>query len=132
MRNPSAVVHPRDPILAPLKPFFDWVRGRLDAELPPLLTGVKRGWDPPNVASGASTSTTVEVPGAGFYAEDGTTLVAMPCAVGITQALAAGCSLTAAVTAKDTVTVTLINLSGGAVNIGSIAETRVAVWRFGA
>lgn len=131
-RNPSAVVHPRDPILGPLKPFFDWVRRRLDSELPELLSATKIGWNPPSVADGASTSTTVEVPGAGFYAADGTTLVAMPCTVGITQALPAGCSLTAAVTAKDTVTVSLLNLSGSAQDIGVIAELRVAVWRFGA
>lgn len=131
-RNPSPSIHPRDPILAALKGFLDFVHRRLDAEIPPLLTAIKRGWNPPNVADGASTSTTVEVRGAGFYAADGTTLAAMPCAVAISAALPAGCSLTAAVTDKDEVTVSLLNLSGSAQNVGTIHETRVMVWRYGA
>jgi hypothetical protein len=131
-RSPAALIHPKDPVLAPLRPFLDWVRRRLDTELPELLTAVKGNWNPPSVADGASTSTTVEVPGVGFYAADGTTLVAMPALVAITQALPAGCSLTAAVTDKNEVTVSLLNLSGSAQNIGTIAETRVAVWRYGA
>ncbi len=129
-RNPAPNVNPRDPVLGPLKGFFDWLHRRLDAELPTLLTGTLAGWNPPSVADGASTSTTVEVRGADFFNAEGD-LVAMPVMVAITQALPDGCSLTGAVTAKGEVTVSLLNLSGGAVNLGAIAETRVCVWRYG-
>lgn len=131
MRAPAANIHPKDPILGPIKGFIDYVRHRLDAELPELLTGTKQNWNPPNVASGSATSTTVTVLGAGFYGSRGE-LVAMPAYAAITAALPAGCALTAHVTAKDEATVTLLNLSGGAVNIGILAELRVNVWRYGA
>ena len=67
-------------------------------------------WDPVNIADGAATSTTVTVTGAsvGDFAF-----------AGFTVAVPAGAALTAAVTAADTVTVTLVNHTGGALNLGS-------------
>jgi hypothetical protein len=67
-------------------------------------------WNPPSVASGASTSTTVTLAGAAV----GDTVVAS-----FSIAVPAGLILSAAVTAADTVTVTLANLSGAAVDLAS-------------
>jgi len=67
-------------------------------------------WDAPSVASGASTSTTVTVTGAA---------VGDLATVAHSVAVPAGCLLTAQVTASNTVTVTLLNLSGSAVDLAS-------------
>lgn len=66
-------------------------------------------WDPPSVGSGASTSTTVTVAGAalGNYVSVSFSLDLQ------------GMNLTGSVSAADTVTVVLANLTGGAVDLGS-------------
>lgn len=67
-------------------------------------------WNPASVASGAATSTTVTVTGAALGdLADAAFSLAVP----------AGVVLSAEVTAADTVTVTLLNLSGGAVDLAS-------------
>lgn len=77
-------------------------------------------WDPPNVTSGASTSTTVTVSGAA---------VGDIATAAFGSAFMAGCLLTAIVTATDTVTVTLANLSGADKDFGSSPlKVRVEKW----
>ena len=66
------------------------------------------GWNPPPLADGASTTTTVTVTGASF---------GNPCSVGLSTAVPGGMLLTANVTAANTVTVTLFNKSGGTVDV---------------
>jgi hypothetical protein len=67
-------------------------------------------WNPPSVADGANTSTTVTVTGAavGNYAR-----------AAFSIAVPAGARLGAEVTAADTVTVTLFNNTGGALDLAS-------------
>lgn len=67
-------------------------------------------WDPASVASGASVSTTVTVTGAAIGD------MVLPT---LSVAVPAGVILTANVTAADTATVTLSNLSGGAVDLAN-------------
>lgn len=83
------------------------------------LSGTKT-WDPASVADGAMTSTTVTVTGAA---------IGNPSACGFSNAVPAGVSLTANVTATDTVTVTLTNHSGGAVDLAS-GTLRASVWQY--
>ena len=71
-------------------------------------------WDPANVTTGNMTSTTVTVTGAAIGD------VAVP---GLSVAVPAGALLTASVTAADTVTVTLYNLTGGDLDLASGALT---------
>lgn len=65
-------------------------------------------WDPPSIATGASTSTTVTVTGA---------RVGHAAIASFSLAVPAGASMTAAVTANDTVTVTLTNNTGSALDL---------------
>jgi hypothetical protein len=67
-------------------------------------------WDPPSIASGAATSTTVTVTGAA--AGD----VAL---ASLDNSSVTGLVLTATVTAANTVTVTLANLSGSTVDLAN-------------
>lgn len=67
-------------------------------------------WDPANTADGAMTSTTITVTGA---------VVGDPVRVGFTPAVPAGAVLSGSVTAADTVTVTLLNKTGGALDLAS-------------
>jgi len=76
-------------------------------------------WDPASTADGAMTSTTITVTGAAV----GDTV-----AVGFTPAVPAGALLTGAVTAADTVTVTLFNKTGGVVDLAS-GTLRADVWQ---
>lgn len=125
-RFPSPVTHPRDPSLYANKGFFDWVRRRLSAEIPPLLTATVIGWNPSNIATSPGfTTIAVPVPGALFSIS-----TAHPAAVAVSQTLAAGAFLTAHVSANDVVTVTLFNLTGAALNVSGIAYMRVIVWAF--
>ena len=73
------------------------------------LNGAKT-WDPAGVPAGAQTATTVTVWGArlGHFAQ-----------AAFTSPVPAGCVLHAQVTANDTVTVTLVNHTGGSVDLGS-------------
>lgn len=73
------------------------------------LNGSKT-WDPPSVAAGSQTNTTVTVWGArlGHFAE-----------AAFTAPVPGGCVLHAHVTNNDTVTVTLVNHTGSAVDLGS-------------
>lgn len=74
------------------------------------LSGSKT-WDPPSVADGAATTTTVTVTGA---------VVGMPCVATLFNvAQPAGVIITAQITAANTATVTLANLSGATQDIGS-------------
>jgi hypothetical protein len=112
------MVNPRDPILGGLKPFLDWVHRRLDVELPLLYRGTK-DWDPPNLATGAFASTTVNVEGA---------LVGDPALASHSQPIPAGASLTASVTKNGIATATLLNSSGVPLNVAS-GTLRVVVLR---
>jgi hypothetical protein len=67
-------------------------------------------WDPASVASGAFTSTAITATGAA---------VGDAVLVGFTPAVPAGVMLTAEVTAADTVTVTLFNISGSPQDLAS-------------
>lgn len=69
-------------------------------------------WDPGSIADGAVTSTTIVVPGA-------TTSGADFCQAAHSSALPAGAFLVASVTAADTVTVTLVNHSGSALDLAT-------------
>lgn len=84
----------------------------------PLVT--RTPWDPPSVASGASTSTTVTVSGAAI-GDAAEALLSVP-----GSGLPSGVVVTADVTAANTVTVTLFNLSGSARDV-SPATLRVSV-----
>lgn len=84
----------------------------------------KATWDPASVASGAFISTTVTVSGA---------TVGMVTSVGFGNitgpvALPAGVILFGTVTATNTVTVTLLNMSGGAVDLGSGTLRAMCHW----
>lgn len=74
----------------------------------PVLSGSKT-WNPPSVADKASTTTTVSVVGAALGA---------PATAAFSLDLA-GLNLNAYVSAADTVTVVLSNLTGGAVDLAS-------------
>lgn len=87
-----------------------WIKGHLSATAT---------WDPASVATGAMTSTTVTVTGAAL----GDTV-----AVGFTQAVPAGCLLVGAVTAINTVTVTLLNQSGATQDLAS-GTLRADCWK---
>ncbi|MFN3650102.1 MAG: hypothetical protein ACK47B_11030 [Armatimonadota bacterium] len=76
-------------------------------------------WDPPSIADGAITSTTVTVTGAAV----GDLAVA-----GLTTLTAGLALLSAHVTAADTVTVVLLNKTGGALDVAS-GTLRVGVWK---
>lgn len=67
-------------------------------------------FDWPSVATGAATSTTLTVTGA---------QIGDFCEASMSVAVAGGADLSAQVTAPDTVTVTLTNLTGGAVDLAS-------------
>lgn len=79
------------------------------ANIPTGRTG-STTWDPASVADGAMTSTTVTVTGAA---------VGDVVAVGFSVAVPAGALLVGSVTATNTVTVTLFNKTGGALDLGS-------------
>lgn len=76
-----------------------------------ILTGSKTH-DFASIANGASTNTTVTVTGAAL----GDFAVA---SLNVSGGVVAGAGLVASVTAADTVTVTLLNQSGGAVDLAS-------------
>jgi len=80
----------------------------LAAAFPPALMGSKT-WDPPSVSSGASTTTTVSVVGAvlGNFVQAAFSLSLQ------------GLSLEGYVSAADTVTVVLSNLTGSPVDLAS-------------
>jgi hypothetical protein len=92
--------------------------GNGGSELGRYLTGTKT-FDFPNVADGAVTTTTVTVTNAA---------VGDLVLVGHSTAIPAGCILSGAVTSTSTVTVTLTNHSGGAVNLDS-GTLRASVWQ---
>lgn len=77
-------------------------------------------WNPPSIADGARTNTTVTVTGAsiGDLVE-----------VGFTTALPDGATLTSSVTAADTVTVTLFNETGSPLDLAS-GTLRATVWKY--
>lgn len=77
-------------------------------------------WDPADTATGAYTSTTLTINGAAI----GDTV-----AVGFSQAVPAGALLVGAVTASNTVTVTLFNNTGGNVDLAS-GTLRADIWKF--
>ena len=67
-------------------------------------------WDPPSIGNLAKATTTVTVTGAA---------VGDAASVGFTTVVPAGLTLSAQVTATDTVTVTLFNIDAGATNLAS-------------
>jgi hypothetical protein len=93
--------------------------GIAGAPLKQLLSAAT-AWNPPALASGAVTATTLTVPGAA---------VGNPVIVGLYPAVPVGVFAVANVTAADTVTVTLVNLSSVAYDhpAGSV---RAAVFQF--
>jgi Pectate lyase superfamily protein/Right handed beta helix region len=76
-------------------------------------------WDPPLLGNGSSTSATVNLGGA---------VVGDTVAVGFNQPIPGGSILSGAVTAADTVTVTLLNMTGGSFDLPQ-GTVRVDVWR---
>lgn len=74
-----------------------------------ILTGSKT-WDPASVADGAQTNTTVTVTGA---------QLGDVVSVSFSLAVTAGAFMVGHVTAADTVTVTLFNKTGGALDLAS-------------
>lgn len=84
------------------------------------IMSATKSWDPPNVADGAMTSTTVTVTGA---------LVGDVVQCGLSTLVVAGWVLSGYVSAADTVTVTLFNKTGGAVDLAS-GTLRATVTRF--
>lgn len=76
-------------------------------------------WDPGSVSDGAFTSTTITVTGAS---------VGDVCTAGLTTLTAAGALLFSTVSSANTVTVSLINHTGGALD-ASEGTLRVDVWR---
>lgn len=90
--------------------------------VPPTPTGYLTGtgnWDPGEIEFGYATTMTVTVPNA----KPGDTAIAS-----ISEALPAGCMLTAAVNGLDSVGVTMMNMSGSAHNIGFVT-VRVDVFQ---
>lgn len=79
------------------------------AWVPTYRTG-STTWDPVSLVNGAMASTTVTVTGAA---------VGQPAAAGLSTITAAGWEISASVTATNTVTVTLVNHTGGTVNLAS-------------
>lgn len=67
-------------------------------------------WDPASIANGAMTSTTVTVTGAA---------IGNPCITGFSIAVPAGGLLVCSITASNTATVTLMNHTGGTLDLGS-------------
>ena len=76
-------------------------------------------WNPASVATAAQISTTVTVDGAA---------IGDVVAVGFSVAVPAGVLLTGSVTAANTVTVTMLNQSGGAVDLAS-GTLRARIWK---
>ncbi len=76
-------------------------------------------WNPGTIANGATVTTTVTVTGA---------TVGQPITAGLTTLTVAGVLISAAVTAANTVTVTLLNQSGSSQTIGS-GTLEVIVWQ---
>ena len=76
-------------------------------------------WDPASINSGAIATTTVTVTGA---------RVGDTCAVGFSSITAGGWIISGSVTANDTVTVTLLNMTCSAVDLGS-GTLRADVWK---
>jgi len=85
---------------------------------PAPLTG-SATWDPPNLADGAATSTTLTVTGA---------VVGNIVGVSHSQGIPGGMLLVGSVTAPDTVTATLVNHTGAPVDIAS-GTLRAMVWK---
>lgn len=77
-------------------------------------------WDPLSVANGASTATLVTVTGAA---------IGDPVVVGFTSITAGNWQISGSVTATNQVTVSLLNHTGGAVDLAS-GTLRVAVFKF--
>lgn len=67
-------------------------------------------WDPGNILDGEDASTTIGVAGA---------QVGMPCFVGLNTIVAAGWFLSGSVTSAGVITLNLLNMTGGAVDLGS-------------
>jgi hypothetical protein len=121
--NPVAetVVEPRDIAGGPSLRLEGLTIGGDGVEVTGVLSGTS-SWNPGAIANGASASKTISVAGAAV----GNTVK-----VGIFPALAAGMLLTGQVTAADTVTVTLGNLSGGSVTPSASSNVRVEVAQYG-
>lgn len=67
-------------------------------------------WDPANISDGATDSTTVSVPNA---------VQGDPCFAGFNNITGANLILSCAITSNDTATVTLLNKTGSAQNLGN-------------
>lgn len=92
----------------PVRTTLEQLVAQLRANFATRVTATKE-WDPTNVLAGANTSTTVTVPGA---------VLGQPAVAGFSLSLQ-GMHLTAYVSAVETVTVILNNVTAGAVNLAS-------------
>jgi hypothetical protein len=97
-----------------------WDGTNMSQLTPPYWLTATATWDPASVADGAVVSTTVTVTGAA---------VGEPCVAGLTTMTTTNMTITAYVSAANTVTVVIFNKSGGAVDLGS-GTLRVAVQKF--
>lgn len=116
--NPPITADPRDIASGPSVRYESIILGG-GAELNGILSNTT-SWTPGVVASGAAVSKTLTVTGA---------VVGNAVAVGVYPALPAGVVASAQVTAGDTVTVTLANLSGGSVTLAA-GNVRAVVMQF--
>lgn len=89
-----------------------------DVDALPTRLRATATWDPPLVATGNATTTTVTVTGA---------VVGQPCTVGFSVDINDECFMTAHVESTDTVRVQLFNFTGGNVDLASGTLT-VDVW----
>jgi len=99
-----------------------WSTPTFADETPCSLRGYKSNWNTGEIANAGEVETDITVTGADLSAAD-------MAIVGFTTDLA-GLSCSASVTANDTVTVSISNHTGGAIDPGTIATTTVRVFKY--
>ena len=104
--------------LISLEQALDYIFSEILSLLNKRLTGTAT-WNPASINNGAQSSTNVTVTGAA---------VGDPAFAGFTSITAAGWVISAVVTAENTVKVTLVNHTGGAVDLASGTVTAI-VWK---
>ena len=104
--------------LISLEQALDYIFSEILSLLNKRLTGTAT-WNPASINNGAQSSTNVTVTGAA---------VGDPAFAGFTSITAAGWVISAIVTGADTVKVTLVNHTGGAVDLASGTVTAI-VWK---
>jgi len=104
--------------LIALERALDYIFSEILALLNKRYTGTA-AWNPGSISNGAQSSTNVTVTGAA---------VGDPAFAGFSPITAAGWVVSAVVTAENTVKVTLVNHTGGAVDLASGTVTAI-VWK---